>query len=74
MRTIDGQNFLTPAEVAERLDISRRTVIRWLSEKRNTALGKVRVVKDPINGYNYFAEDSIDRLVEVFSRNVKLGR
>ncbi len=65
MRTIQGRAFLTPHEVANRIGIDRRTVIRWVKRpaQGNAALDELKVFIDPTNKYMYFDRQSVEQLV-----------
>lgn len=60
---IDGVRYLTSGQVAKHLGINQRTVIRWTDRSRKprgAALLKQLVwIRDPVNGYRYFREDTI---------------
>jgi len=77
MRKINGKNYLSSYEVANLLDISPRTIQRWVHknrQKRNPILKQVKWTKDPTNGRFLFEESSIIRtrsyFVSLTSRNL----
>lgn len=62
MEEIEGKNYLTIAEVMERLNLSRSTVQRYVTN------GKVEVIE--VRGRVYITEESYKRLFIPRSRKV----
>lgn len=65
MRRINGKEYLTTKEIATQLDVSRRTIHRWMDRKK-WFVKQVVCITDPINGYHYFEAESVRRLIQKF--------
>jgi DNA-binding transcriptional MerR regulator len=67
MRRIVGKTtYLSPREVAQSLGVNTRTVQRWVSSRNKSPKKrkvKLSFITDPINGYRYFEEKEVNRLV-----------
>lgn len=65
---IDHDRYLTSGAVAERLGIAQKTVIRWAkrieSGKCPALLKGLVVKKDPLTGFVYFKEKSVEKLAD----------
>ena len=63
---INGARYLTSGEVASRLGVAQRTVLRWANRaaKGNCPklLQKLEMIKDPMTGFLYFKEQSVSKL------------
>lgn len=68
---IGDVRYLTSGQVAKRLGINQRTVIRWtkLSKRANPTrralLAQLRFVQDPISRIHYFEESCILELEKI---------
>lgn len=63
-RIIRGQPYVSLPEAARRLGVSHMTLYRWATGRvpLNGFTPHVKVVKDPISGHYYIAEESIEQL------------
>jgi hypothetical protein len=65
---IEGARYLTSTEVATRLGVAQRTVLRWAERLLRNAdcpelIQQLVVRKDPLTGFVYFKEQSVNRVV-----------
>jgi len=64
---INGVRYLTTGEVATRLGVAQRTVLRWAQRAARgdcpELLQKLEAIKDPLTGFFYFKEASVAKLV-----------
>ena len=66
MRTIQGKEVLTPEEAATLLEISRKTIMRWLLKADSEPAKQIRWFKHPFNRRVYIEKSSIDEILERF--------
>ncbi len=61
MRLINGKKYLSAAEAAALLEVSARTVQRWVRRPQGALIGLLIYVH-PVNGRIYFEEQSVMKL------------
>lgn len=65
-KIIGGKNYYSVPEAAKQVDVSRMTMLRWVTGRVPLNGLRIQAIRDPISGHYYVCEDSIKELVKRF--------